>query len=251
VTNLLMRLRSIFGDLLKKRNRRPISTLTRMPKGLAEAWQDPGIPHKQWELVERQLLKMEADELSAEFEVFVRSIESALCLEADVATLLEIGCSSGYYGEVLRRYFPSIKYIGIDYSQSFVDFGKSKFPNFDLRKGDTTALEMSDGAFDVVVSGSVLLHVMEWQKGLRESCRVARRVLILHRTPVSSAPTTLFTKSAYGQKMIEWTFNEDELVDTARSEGFRLVSSCPVYEGGTLGVDPSLPNQFTYVFDRI
>lgn len=245
-----MQLRTFVRDLVNRRKRRPVSVRNKTAKSLGAAWQEAAIPQKQWELVVRQLERLGVGEMSPEFEVFVRSINTATSLNENILTVLEIGCSSGYYGEVLRRYFPRITYTGVDYSQAFVDFGREKFPGFDLRRGDTTALEMGDREFDVVVSGSVLLHVLDWHQAVRESCRVARGVLILHRTPVSTAPTILFTKTAYGQKMIEWTFNERELVEGVQDEGFTLQSQWPVYEGGTLGNDPTLPNQFTYVFTR-
>ena len=250
MTSLVMRLRYLLRGLVNQRRRRPVSAQNRTAKSLGEAWQQASIPQKQWELVERQLAMLDDGKMSPEFEVFVRSIEAASSLNPELVTVLEIGCSSGYYGDVLRRYFPHVTYTGVDYSQAFVDFGRAKFPGFDLRRGDTTALKMENREFDVVVSGSVLLHVLDWRQGVRESCRVARQVMVLHRTPVSTAVTTLFTKTAYGQKMVEWTFNEMELIESVHAEGFTLHSQWPVYEGSTLGSDPTLPNQFTYVFTR-
>jgi hypothetical protein len=97
----------------------------------------------------------------------------------------------------------------------------------------------------------VLLHVFEWRQGVAESARVANDLLILHRMPVSSAKTVLFTKNAYGVKMIEWTFNEDELIAEVISQGFRLINSLPVYPGQEITSDSSLPIQFTYLFERV
>jgi ubiquinone/menaquinone biosynthesis C-methylase UbiE len=164
-----------------------------------------------------------------------------------IKSVLEIGCSSGYYGKVLARVQPELNYVGLDYSQNFIDFGKSKFPDLQLFIGDTRDIHYKNRSFGIVVSGGVLLHVYEWELGIKESCRVADSYMILHRTPVSISKTKLFTKSAYGTAMIEWMFNESELIECVKNNGFQLVQKWPVYQGTSIS---ELPSQFTYVFRR-
>jgi hypothetical protein len=50
--------------------------------------------------------------------------------------------------------------------------------------------------------------------------------------------------------MIEWTFNEEELLNEVQKHDFRLIESFPVYPGDVLSDDASVPTQFTYVFTR-
>ena len=57
-------------------------------------------------------------------------------------------------------------------------------------------------------------------------------------------------KTAYGVKMIEWTFNEQELLREVSQMNFSIVESFPVYTGDELSSDSSAPKQFTYVFRR-
>ncbi len=217
-----------------------------------DAWTDPRIPEKQWEIVQRQLLNLMENKLTPEFAVFLETIESGIEMRpTSTRTLLEIGCSSGYYGQVLDSRHSGIEYTGVDFSEEFIKFGKSKFPSLKLEFGDTTNLQFENLSFGIVVSASVLLHVFEWRLGVMESARVAKDLLILHRTPVSKAKTALFTKNAYGVKMIEWTFNEDELITEVLSQGFRLIKSSPVYPGEVISDDSGLPIQFTYLFERV
>ena len=231
--------------------RKPIANESDSVANYGEAWLSSEIPKKQWAVAKPQLERLQNGELTPEFAGFIRAIRVGLHGQSDKnRTLLEIGCSSGYYGDVLRHSFPEIKYMGVDFSSDFIKFGQKKFPGLDLRVGDTTDLRFEDQEFEIVVSGSVLLHVYEWKLAVRESCRVTSNLLIIHRTPVSTQETALFVKTAYGVKMIEWTFNEQDLVREVSQMNFSLVESFPVYTGDELSSDSSAPKQFTYVFRR-
>lgn len=247
----LGRFRQFLASHSRVRSRQPVEAKAMLARKYSGAWQSEEIPRLQWLLVEEQLGRLESGDETPEFSTFLRAVTYATEVKGVAPrNLLEIGCSSGYYRQVLHSRFPETKYTGIDFSSSFVEFGLKKFPGIDLRIGDTTNLNVLPQSFDAVVSGSVLLHVFEWRRGLSESCRAAKDVLVLHRTPVSSGPTTLFTKTAYGQKMIEWTFNEQELLMCCAEHNFVLGTQWPVYQNGILGSDASNPTQFTYVLVR-
>ena len=243
-------LRSIF-NLVKNHDLKRVASPEKKAKKHSGAWLSKKIPLEQWGLAEVQLKRFEASEPVAEFDVFNLAIEQALKIHPDMNTsVLEIGCASGYYGRVLAKAQPQMSYVGIDYSKSFIDLGKSQFPDLQLYVGDTRDLSFTDKSFGMVVSGGVLLHVYEWKTGLQESCRVADDCLILHRTPVSESKTELFTKIAYGKKMIQWTFNESELIGSVEKYGFQLIEKWPVYQGENLSKSAELPSQFTYLFLR-
>ena len=234
--------------LTRRHKLRPVKNSEGVAKKLSDAWLSRTIPFEQWQLAEVQLKKYESGESVAEFDAFSTAIEHALSLGSmTIKSVLEIGCSSGYYGKVLARVQPELNYVGLDYSQNFIDFGKSKFPDLQLFIGDTRDIHYKNRSFGIVVSGGVLLHVYEWELGIKESCRVADKYMILHRTPVSTSKTKLFTKNAYGTAMIQWTFNESELINCAINNGFQLVQKWPVYQGTSIS---ELPSQFTYVFRR-
>ncbi len=218
---------------------------------LSQAWKQKSLPARQWRLVEPQLVDFEKGLPCREFLIFLKAINACCAAMAySPQSLLEIGCSSGYYGHVLKSQFPDIRYTGVDYSESFINFGKVKFPDFDLRVGDTTNLIFEDKEFEIAVSGCVLLHVYDWKLGIREACRVANNFVIFHRTPVTECATTLLKKRGYLKKMVEWAFNEQEFIATVNSSGFKQLQSFIINDDIELGTDPKKPVPITYIFQR-
>ncbi|MGA1437571.1 MAG: methyltransferase domain-containing protein, partial [Ilumatobacteraceae bacterium] len=140
---------------------------------------------------------------------------------------------------------------GVDYSHSFCTLGQRRFPTAALVCADTLSLPIRDAAFPLVISGSVLLHVHDWEAALRETLRVTSRYAILHRTPVASISTATFTKKAYGVRLVEWVFNEAELLDACAKVGFSLVQQIDLNEQATLSNDGFSPNNRSYLLRRL
>jgi hypothetical protein len=96
-----------------------------------------------------------------------------------------------------------------------------------------------------------LLHVHDWEAALRETLRVTSRYAILHRTPVTSTSTATFTKKAYGLRLIEWSFNEDDLLNECERAGFSLVQQFDLNEQAMLSNDGFSPNNRSYLLRRL
>lgn len=202
---------------------------------LADSWKHPEIPERQWRLnrAEReQLSESEGYRRVAPFRAFgdaLRLIE--LPRESTSIRLLEIGCSSGYYHEVLRSAGYSWEYVGIDYAVAFREWAARVLPHVTVEIGDARALPYPDEAFEVVVSSGCLLHMKEWRQGIAEAARVCSRYLLFHRTPLlASKPTTHWLKEAYGVPCFEIWFNRDEFRQEVARPGLAPVGAVTVSE---------------------
>lgn len=99
--------------------------------------------------------------------------------------LLEIGCASGYYYEVLEYLLKvRLDYTGVDISPSMINLARSLYPNADFRVSRGNCLPFSDREFDTVISGFVLLHVVDYAENIAETCRVCDSRIVVHRTPI-------------------------------------------------------------------
>lgn len=189
---------------------------------LRNSWQDDALPQRQRELVDHQLHQYRSGASINVFDVFVDSLRALPDLYG--MSLLEVGCSSGFYSEVVEIARLPIKYSGCDYSDAFIRLAKEKYPFIDFAIEDATALNYDDRSFDIVVSGCCLLHIPEYEKGVAETARVARRYAIFHRTPIVwGQPEQWYRKRAYGVETVEIHFNEPEFLALLDRMGLELL----------------------------
>ena len=139
--------------------------------------------------------------------------------------VLEIGCASGYYYEVLEYLLNTrLSYVGVDFSPAMVALAQRYYPRASFHVGDGAALSFPDQSFLIAISSCVLLHVADYPQHIREAARVASQIVVLHRTPVCRAhPTNHFKKFAYGIETHELRLNESEILGLCRDQDLELV----------------------------
>ncbi|MBI4032685.1 class I SAM-dependent methyltransferase [Candidatus Berkelbacteria bacterium] len=189
---------------------------------LAESWQDTALPAKQWKGVQASLDAMRTTGTRpADIETLVALLRTTKLTRG---SLLEVGCSSGYMSELLDQAGFSFAYTGLDYSSAFIEFAQRQYPERSFVLGDATSLALQDRSFDLVLSGSCLLHILDYARAIQEAARVARRYVLFSKTPVLHLTDTIYTrKTAYDVPMFEIQFNESELVEHFRAAGLAVV----------------------------
>ncbi len=140
-------------------------------------------------------------------------------------TLVEVGCGSGYYSEVLTSLLSGkIDYRGADYSQAMIERARSHYPTRAFDVADATRLPYPDHSFDIVFNGVTLMHIIDYQAAISETARVAGRYCVLHGVPVFlDHQTTFLTKYAYGSPVVEVIFGKAELMSRCVAAGLQLV----------------------------
>jgi len=192
---------------------------------LRAAWQDSELPRRQRELVDGQLAAYRRGEPVDVFDVLTQALR-ALPSDVHGMSVLEVGCSSGFYSEVLEIAGMGVGYAGCDYSAAFIALARQKYPALRFDVEDATAMHYGRDAFDVVISGCCLLHIPEYQAAVAETARVARRYAIFHRTPVVlGQPNQYYRKQAYGVETVEIHFNEPQFLELLASCGLELIAT--------------------------
>jgi SAM-dependent methyltransferase len=211
---------------------------------MTSAWQDPSIPAKQRSLVQQELAEMHRGQPPVVFQALAELMEPLLD-EGD--TVLEVGCASGYYAEIIEYLTNKrIAYTGVDYSEALIAMARQCYPKARFDVADGAAMPYDDRQFRWVISSCVLLHTPNYLDQIRETCRVAGQYVIAHRTPVCrTRPTQYFKKFAYGVETVELLFNEQAFVEAFQSFGFTLVRGQPY--GGDPGLDRY---DVSYLFSR-
>ena len=201
---------------------------------LARAWQSEHIPARQRELVESELKRMHRGDVLPIYRILAEAVQET---GAPRGKIVEVGCASGYYAEVLEHLLGrSIDYVGIDYSEALLNQAHEHYPALPFVQGDACSLPLADEACDILISGCVMLHVPDYRRVIAETARVTRGWAIFHRTPVlQNAPTTYYSKMAYGVRCVELAFNERELLDLFAQAGLTLVRMWSIGEHGIEG----------------
>ncbi|MBF0441601.1 MAG: class I SAM-dependent methyltransferase [Oligoflexales bacterium] len=100
---------------------------------------------------------------------------------AEIGTVLDVGCGVGHWGRVLFPFFtPSTKITGIDMEAESIQkcieianqSGISERCKYMLSKAE--ALPFPDNSFDMVTCQTVLIHVPDPKRALREMIRVLK-----------------------------------------------------------------------------
>ena len=203
---------------------------------LRGAWMSDILPGKQRQLVDQQLALYRLGKPVDVFDVLVQAMR-VVCMPNVTTSVLEVGCSSGFYSEVFAISGLGVRYTGCDYSSAFVRSAQATYPQLRFDVQDATALGYGDASFDVVISGCCLLHIPEYAVAIAETARVARRHAIFHRTPVLTGQATKhFRKLAYGVETVEIHFNEPQFLALLAQNGLEVMQTYTLHEekhGGT------------------
>lgn len=194
-----------------------------------EMWRDPQVAAQQRALADAELARLRAGEAIPVFAALQRLVAR---VAPPPATVLEVGCASGYYHEVLRLGGWRGRYLGVDYSETLIDLARRHHPDGEFRVGD--ACDLGDlGSFDLVISGACLMHVVDWRAALAELARVARGPVILHRTPLAhGGATRCWAKRAYGAPCVERHFGEAELLAAFAAAGLAVRATVDLGDAG-------------------
>lgn len=190
---------------------------------LAESWKNEEIPERQRALVERQLKDYRESRSVPAFDALTSILMSNIP-NIDASSLLEIGCSSGYYSEVLRIKGISAPYRGCDVSEAFIKLARRIYPSVPFDVEDAANLSYPSSSFDIVVSGCCILHIAEYERAISETARVCRQYAVFHRTPILHLHgPVVYTKKAYGIDTMEIHFSEQELVRLFSAYGLHVI----------------------------
>lgn len=202
---------------------------------LVTGLKEPSIAHIQRGLVQEALTSMYAGNPGVPFKL---AAELMAPLLPNAGSVLEIGCSSGYYYEALEYLLNrNIEFTGCDYSEAMIEMAQYFYPRARFDVADGARLPYAEHSFDFVISGCVLPYCPNYRDHIRETCRVARDHVLLHRTSISSSgQERLLRKYAYGVPTVEIWFAETTLLGLFAQHGFECQKRVEYHRDAAAGV---------------
>lgn len=95
-------------------------------------------------------------------------------VDKEPKSILDVGCSSGWFLSQLSLCYPRAKMTGVDIYKSSIEYGKHLYPSMHLLCADAHKMPFADKTFDVIVCTEVLEHVLKPEQVLQEIRRVLK-----------------------------------------------------------------------------
>ena len=92
--------------------------------------------------------------------------------------VLDVGCASGGFFNIMRTLEPAIEYTGIDLVETAIDLARQRYPEARFDVTDGMAIPFDDGTFDLVHCTSVLNNEPRYQELWNEMYRVSNRFVL-------------------------------------------------------------------------
>jgi malonyl-CoA O-methyltransferase len=108
-------------------------------------------------------------------DVGAKLLASLEQLQAAPATVLDLGCGTGFFSTALKTRFPQASYIGLDLAQGMVEFSRERFPHAGTwLVGDAEALPLASNSVDLVFSSLAIQWCYRPEHLFAELARVLR-----------------------------------------------------------------------------
>ena len=95
------------------------------------------------------------------------------------AKVLDVGCASGGFFNIMRSFEPRIEYTGIDLSEKAVALACERYPEASFVLTEGFDLPFEDDTFDIVHCTSVFNNEPNYQAMLKEMYRVSNRFVLV------------------------------------------------------------------------
>ena len=102
-----------------------------------------------------------------------------MVMDIEPTSLVEIGCLDGCYIKKLRSLGFDGKYMGTDFTKSYLDLARTRIPNEKFQREDVRKLSFVDNQFEMVMFSDVIQHLPEPKQPILEVCRVASKYVLL------------------------------------------------------------------------
>ena len=189
-------------------------------ESLSTGWQNQSIALRQQTAFASVLQNLREGKVRQDFRALAAAVDNT---QTTNPTVLEIGSGSGWNAEVLSLLLKRpVRYIGMDYSQAMIDLGRRSYPTLEFAVGDATQLPFASASCDVLIFGTVLMHLSDYAGAIAEGRRVTRQWGVFHTVPTLKGSTQTFQKLAYGVPVVEIVFGEAELLELFRRNGFSV-----------------------------
>ena len=215
----------IWGMINDKNNQKEITH--EESKKYSENWSMDLVGELQRTLVNYQLRQLKMNRSPPVFsmiKVIFSRIENNL-------SLLDIGCTTGYYYEVINHYFPNkFNYSGCDYNESSIKLAKKYYQDIDFSVKDLTKMNCEGNSYDVTFLSGVIEHIPDYVTAIKELCRITKKYIVLHRIWLTNNETICKKGTQYFVPVIRNQYNSKDFFNLFKNK-FEIIFESNTFDG--------------------
>ena len=219
----------LVGHAVALRTGRALDRIPRASSSLTDSWKDAGVARQMTELTSKELQHVEDVPAFLVFLEAIRSMVDELELPQP-ARLLDVGCGTGHYSELLERFFPGrFDYTGCDYAPAMIEAARARWPGRTFVVNDLFENELDLDSFDVLFASALVDVVPAWENALDILFASRAPHVLLHRQRTTGATSTVRRAAGYaGQKTYRTYVNVALLEAIAARHGREIIRQFPV-----------------------
>lgn len=190
-------------------------------------WTDAAIAEEMAQNVQRQLAEVPWPVHFTAYSDAVRAMSNERDGQGEKIwkSVLEIGCGTGHGVAILKSARVDYDgFSGIDINEHAISVARQLYRDCLWYCADASTLATFEKR-DIVIDGSLVLHVDDWRTHLAALCAVSKDAVILHRLPIhvgnQNAPTGVMETHGYGRTFKAWRFDAAQVQGEMAKHGFR------------------------------
>jgi SAM-dependent methyltransferase len=194
-----------------------------------ESWKSDAVADQMRTLAREQLAEPQAVPPYRAFLEAMRMLVDELPLPTP-ARLLDFGCGTGHYGELLERHFPgSFEYTGCDYAPEMVEAARAEWPGRTFVVNDLFDNRLHLGSYDVLLAGALVDVLPEYERALDQLLGSPVPYVLLHRQQLTQGRSRTEVAPGYAGQLTHRTYlNRADLEAAAARHGRELVRTFDV-----------------------
>ncbi len=181
-----------------------------------DSWKNESVFNDQLELNKKELHR-----IPEHWQIFLSMI-GRLKDQQPIDTFLDVGCGCGAFAELLKMYYPSIAYTGMDYSEEAVKLASREWGHAQFIQKDYTELTKEDVKnYDIVSSCGLHQILQNGDEAIEDFLKLDAKILIFLKLDLTDKGSYFRVYKAYDKiDTYEYFHNHENLLGMFKKYGY-------------------------------
>jgi len=142
--------------------------------------------------------------------------------DQDISTLLDVGCGCGAFAELIKMYYPSISYTGMDYAEEAIKLASREWPHAQFIQKNYTELTKEDVKdYDIVSSCGLHQMLPDGDKAMEHFLKLDANILIFLKLNLTDNANYFSVYEAYNEiHTYKFFHNHKDLLEMFKKYGY-------------------------------